>query len=214
MRAGMLWAVAFATLIVSAAPSFAEGPARPPSSTAPANRPQAEEIAEKDAFDLAKEIGTEAAWRAFIERFPDGFYADLARAAISKPAPAARPAPEPAALPAPSGGSFWNHNGSLMRLETDGSDRRFYYERPRPGMIAQGARKGALLFDGIRVGERYEGTAYIFSKRCGVFPYAVSGSVEDGDRRVVMRGRAPKPGADCGVASHRDDTLVFEYEGR
>src|SRR4051794_24388135 len=39
---------------------------------------------QKDAFDAAKELGTAEAWEAFLASFPDGFYADLARAYLVK----------------------------------------------------------------------------------------------------------------------------------
>jgi len=40
--------------------------------------------AEKDAFESAKELGTVEAWDAFLSNYPDGFYADLARAYVKK----------------------------------------------------------------------------------------------------------------------------------
>jgi hypothetical protein len=33
-------------------------------------------VNEREAFAAAKEIGTDAAWDAFLTRFPEGFYAD------------------------------------------------------------------------------------------------------------------------------------------
>jgi len=68
---------------------------------------------EKEAFDSAKELGTAAAFEAFLSNYSSGFYADLARAYVKKlnkaavPSPAAAPpappppAPTPAAIPAP-----------------------------------------------------------------------------------------------------------------
>jgi hypothetical protein len=73
---------------------------------------QAEETAatgsgslEKDAFDSAKELGTVAAFEAFLANYPSGFYADLARAYIDKLGAAGSAAaptlePSPAAAPA------------------------------------------------------------------------------------------------------------------
>lgn len=64
---------------------------------------------EKDAFESAKELGTLEAWEAFLTRYPDGFYGDLARAYVRKigaaPAPGSteKPPPkqsQPAAKPA------------------------------------------------------------------------------------------------------------------
>jgi len=40
--------------------------------------------AEKEAFESAKELGTVEAWDAFLSSYPDGFYADLARAYVKK----------------------------------------------------------------------------------------------------------------------------------
>ncbi len=39
---------------------------------------------EKDAFEAAKELGTAAAWNAFLANYPTGFHADLARAYLKK----------------------------------------------------------------------------------------------------------------------------------
>lgn len=40
--------------------------------------------AQKYAFESAKELGTVEAWDAFLSNYPDGFYADLARAYVKK----------------------------------------------------------------------------------------------------------------------------------
>ncbi|MCB1504186.1 MAG: hypothetical protein KDJ47_04340 [Hyphomicrobiaceae bacterium] len=40
--------------------------------------------AEKSAFESAKELGTAAAFQAFLANYPTGFYADLARAYVKK----------------------------------------------------------------------------------------------------------------------------------
>lgn len=45
---------------------------------------QASDPAETSAFALAKELGTVDAWHAFINSFPSGFHADLARAYLKK----------------------------------------------------------------------------------------------------------------------------------
>jgi hypothetical protein len=72
--------------------------------------------------------------------------------------------------------SYWSHNGSSLYLMAEGDRRRFYYETPRPGMAGQGVERGTLLFDGQKVGNNYQGTAYVFDRQCGKFPYAVSGA--------------------------------------
>jgi len=277
----------------------------------PALPPQQPALNEREAFDAAKDVGTDAAWDAFLKRFPQGFYADMGRAArdklarASEPAPAPQPAPpEPPArqgsgpldpdvelntdrpgfdyrsfdlatadanlcraqcdaespclswtyvAPGVQGAyarcwlkkavpqqmangccisgvkrlgqarvastdntrggaaSHWSHNGSSLYLVAEGDRRRFYYEAPRPGIATQGVERGTLLFDGQRVGNNYQGTAYVFDRQCGKFPYAVSGAVSEGSKRIVMYGRAPQPNASCKVGGYRVDTLVFDY---
>jgi hypothetical protein len=44
----------------------------------------AEDVSAKEAFDAAKELGTAEAWNAFLESYPSGFHADLARAYLKK----------------------------------------------------------------------------------------------------------------------------------
>ncbi len=120
--------------------------------------------------------------------------------------------PNDTATPQPRGTAIWLHNGSIMRLEASGNSRRFYYEAPRAGMRNAGVNSGTLLFEGTRDGEAYSGTAYIFADGCRPAPYPVIGSVSDGDRRVVMSGRAPRLAADCSIKGTRDDTLVFTFK--
>jgi hypothetical protein len=62
-------------------------------------------IAEKEAFEAAKELGTVDAWNAFLKTYATGFRADLARAYIAKlgqdAAPATAIAPPPSQVVAP-----------------------------------------------------------------------------------------------------------------
>lgn len=114
--------------------------------------------------------------------------------------------------PATNARRFWNHNGSLMKLVADGELRRFQYHVPRPGIIDEGVTPGDLLFEGRRSGLTYSGTAYVFSRRCGRIAYAVSGHVADDERRVTMRGQAPRLASNCRIIGYRPDELVFELE--
>ena len=47
-------------------------------------QPSGGEISAKDAFEAAKELGTVEAWTAFVEAYPEGFRANLARAYLKK----------------------------------------------------------------------------------------------------------------------------------
>lgn len=131
----------------------------------------------------------------------------------SEPARAAEPraAAEPAAKASVPGRS-WLHNGSVMRLEGTGSERRFVYEAPRAGIRKVGAKPGTLLFEGQLDGQRYAGTAYVFAEGCPPQPYPVTGRLSDGGRRVVMTGKAPRLGPSCNATGTRDDTLVFTWK--
>jgi hypothetical protein len=132
------------------------------------------------------------------------------------------PASPPAAAPPPSfprpstatsgRPSFWNHNGSIMKLVANGASRQFFYQNPRQGMVNEGVRSGTLLFEGFRNGGTYSGTAFIFQRRCGSFGYAVSGTVSADERMVVMQGMAPRVNGNCQVVGSRPDELVFELQ--
>ena len=111
-----------------------------------------------------------------------------------------------------SSSTYWTHNGSTVLLETDRAVRRITYESPRPGMVEAGAMKGSMLFLGSATGQAIRGTAYIFNRRCGRFPYAVEGSMTSdrcGPATIEMRGMAPRPNSNCSVSSFKQDVLVF-----
>jgi hypothetical protein len=111
-----------------------------------------------------------------------------------------------------SGRSFWTHNGSLVSLTADGEKRSFHYEQPREGMRAAGAERGALLFQGVRQGANYAGTAYIFKASCGAIAYAVRGSVSLNERRITLEGQAPSQvDQNCRAAAYKRDTLIFDF---
>lgn len=86
--------------------------------------------------------------------------------------------------------SYWNHNGSLMRLSADGNARAFTYHSPRQGMINAGVRPGTLFFDGWRDGNRYHGTARVFSPDCGASAFFIEGRVVS-ETHVVLEGWRP-----------------------
>jgi hypothetical protein len=62
------------------------------------------DISTREAFEAAKELGTPEAWRAFLTSFPNGFYADMARAYLKKLADSGTAAP-PAPTAAPAAAS-------------------------------------------------------------------------------------------------------------
>jgi uncharacterized protein len=108
--------------------------------------------------------------------------------------------------------SLWNHNGSIVSLEANGTSRKFRYEVPKQGLIAVGVRKGTLLFDGQSDGQRYAGTAFVFKQKCGSVPYHVSGPIFNDSRIVEMEGQAPSVDEmTCRVVGSVGDRLIFNY---
>src|SRR5687767_14306092 len=104
--------------------------------------------------------------------------------------------------------SLWEHNNSIVYLEAEGSFRRFYYDTPRSGLPVE---PGTPLFHGQRRGNRYIGTAYVFSDTCGVIGYPVMGTVSADQLKITMRGQAPVRDSDCNIIRFRKDELVFTY---
>ena len=104
--------------------------------------------------------------------------------------------------------SLWEHNGSIVYLEAEGQLRRFYYERPRSELPVEA---GTPLFHGQTRGNRYTGTAYVFSESCGPIGYPVTGAVSANKLKIRMRGKAPVRDDDCNIVRFRNDELVFTY---
>ena len=106
--------------------------------------------------------------------------------------------------------TWWDHNGSLMRLEAQGTARRFVYESPRAAMRDAGVTPGTLLFDGQRIGDRYSGTMRAFSRACGAMPYRMEGRVVS-ETLIVFEGNRPVF-RDCRPSgAWRWERLEFRY---
>lgn len=58
--------------------------------------------------------------------------------------------------------SFWNHNGSVMRLSGRSTDRDFTYETPSAKMRQTGVTSGTLLFNGTNQNGRYSGARHMY----------------------------------------------------
>ncbi len=109
--------------------------------------------------------------------------------------------------------SCWNHNGSVMRLVAQGNKRWFYYENPRRVLRKAGVRAGTLLFDGVKQGNYYIGTARRFSKYCPGNPlkYHVEGPVRQDQLKVTVEGYRPISNRCVMTGRKAYDTLVFTY---
>jgi len=109
--------------------------------------------------------------------------------------------------------SCWNHNGSLMRLKASGNQRWMYYENPRQVLRNAGVRRGTLLFNGVKRGNWYEGTARRFSKYCPGNPleYFVEGPVRSDQLKVTVRGTREVYKQCQPTGRIASDELVFTY---
>lgn len=112
-----------------------------------------------------------------------------------------------------SADSCWSHNGSMMRLQAQGNNRWLSYEAPRQVLWNAGVRPGTLLFNGQKNGERYSGTARVFSKFCPGNPleYYVDGPVLQGPLRIVIRGSRQVFQRCVPTGNSTYDELVFVY---
>jgi peptidyl-prolyl cis-trans isomerase C len=128
-------------------------------------------------------------------------------------AAAAPPAPLVAAATAASASavtSMWNHNGSIMRLVTEGETTRILYDAPREGLAGLKIKNGTVLFTGTRSVNEFKGTATTFSSRCPPRDFQVSGQISSDQKQIVLKGQAPRFGSDCEASGVRDETLTFD----
>jgi len=116
-------------------------------------------------------------------------------------------------LSAANAASCWDHNGSLMRLEAEGNNRWFYYENPRPALRNAGVGRGTLLFNGVKDGNWYSGTARVYSRYCPGTPleYFVEGPVRGDQLQVTVRGTRQVYSQCQPTGRSKSDKLVFTY---
>lgn len=109
--------------------------------------------------------------------------------------------------------SYWHHNGSVVRLSANGDERAFFYDQPSEKMRYAGVDTDTLLFNGYRKGDKYYGTARVFSKYCeNPLEYPVSGHVTNNQTKIVLTGQRTVYKAGCHATGKTvKDTLVFTY---
>lgn len=109
-----------------------------------------------------------------------------------------------------SNGPRWMHNGSRVRIVADGRRRRIEFVSPNDRLANRGVTPGDPIFVGRRNGNRYVGKAYVYSSRCPVVSYKVSGRVLAGEARVVVTGRRPVRNRNCKISYRQEVRLVFD----
>jgi hypothetical protein len=110
--------------------------------------------------------------------------------------------------------SLWDYEGSKLLLVTDGMQRKFYYETPRPALVDIGVQRGTLFFVGQQKGRAYRGIARVFSKRCGAIPYSVSGEISEDGRSILVRGKAPSLDGQCRIQATWDASTTLVRSGQ
>lgn len=116
-------------------------------------------------------------------------------------------------MPSAFADSCWTHNGSLMRLQAQGNNRWIYYENPRSVLRNAGVTRGTLLFNGVKSGNWYSGTARVYSRFCPGSPleYSVEGPVRGDQLQVTVSGSREVHNRCVATGRRTTDTLVFTY---
>ena len=123
------------------------------------------------------------------------------------------------ALPALAAPSTWDHNGSRVTLDGDGTKRIISYAEPKAGLDKAGVKRGTVLFDGqVKKDGRVSGYAKIFKAGCDPVDYFVEGTIDGAKGEIVLQGQAPVySGNDCKIKGYsedsKDSTLVFRGRG-
>jgi len=115
--------------------------------------------------------------------------------------------------------AVWDHNGSLMRLETNDDKRRFVYDQPREALDSAGVKRGTILFDGKEKKDgRLAGYAKLFRTGCDPVDYFVEGPHDREKGKILLQGQAPIYSGDgCKITGYTDDgsasSLTFTLQG-
>ncbi|WP_306752871.1 hypothetical protein [Paracoccus actinidiae] len=106
--------------------------------------------------------------------------------------------------------SLWCHNGSLMGLVAEGSERQIVYIKPQGSLRPSVARNRILVHASLE-GGRYTGRALQFNSNCGDPTFEVTGQevLIDGTRTIKLVGARSVLRPNCSVQSTRTETLNF-----
>jgi tetratricopeptide (TPR) repeat protein len=105
------------------------------------------------------------------------------------------------------GGGYWENYGSQLQLVANGSSRQFVFTKVGSELSSQGAKEGAVLFDGWRRGRHFSGAAYLFSKKCGKLGFFVEGDLTSNG--LPLAGHMPSRDAKCNQVKLIDVVFTF-----
>jgi hypothetical protein len=99
--------------------------------------------------------------------------------------------------------TYWTHGRSQITM-TEGADGRvvMIYNGASPSPRGPTMPRGTILFEGVRNGDRINGTAHTFKDGCAPAPYHVAGRIRlvgPGDGEIELAGPAPRRGRGCNV---------------
>lgn len=102
----------------------------------------------------------------------------------------------------------YDHNGSLMTVESCEGDVWISYSKPKASLQKIGVTPGTLLFEGTFGADNIlRGQARLFSAKCGQIIYDVAGNWEG--NYISLAGVAPVRNSSCNIAKYRNDNLLF-----
>lgn len=107
--------------------------------------------------------------------------------------------------------SIWTYNGSVMGLAKYNDERALLYLEPKDSLAGIGIGQGSPLFEGKSGdGTSYTGWGFAYPERCDQ-RYKVTGKVSGDNKRIVLKGKAPKYDDDCQLVGTRDVSMTFDF---
>lgn len=111
--------------------------------------------------------------------------------------------------------SLWQHNCSIMGMvaHDDTGERQFVYFQPKQSLAGVVASE-PILFAGKSEAGTITGLAKVYSAKCGVASFAVTGTVSQASENpvIVLRGKRPQRDSEsCSVISTTDEILEFTF---
>jgi hypothetical protein len=96
------------------------------------------------------------------------------------------------------------HGNSLAEIVIEGATITIKYAQNHTGDTFSSPAPGGTIFEGgiNKKTDEIGGTAYLFDRKCGVFPYSVYGRFEGVDWVLKLKGLAPVLDSKCRVVAY------------